>query len=284
MSPNTYWSILKTFVNGSKIPLIPPLLVNNEFVTDLLDKANLFNDFFSEKCRPITNDSTIPNNQTIETVSRLSDINIDINIKLIRSLDLNKAHGDKKVNNYRPVSLLPICSKIIEKIIFNSLFGYLEDNELLNCNQSGFIRSGDSCVHQLLMCATHEIYKSFDANPSLEVKSVFFDISKVFDRVWHYGLLYKPKLFRICGRYYNLILSLLDNRHQRVVLNSQSSKWSLVEAGVPQAQFWVLYYSLFILMISHKDCVVMQNYLLMTLHLSQQSLVLQYHRQILMKT
>ena len=188
MSPNTYWSILKTFVNGSKIPLIPPLLVNNEFVTDFLDKANLFNDFFSEKCRPITNDSTIPNNQTIEAVSRLSDINIDINIKLIRSLDLNKAHGDKQINNYRPVSLLPICSKIFEKIIFNSLFEYLEDNKLLNCNQSGF-RSGDSCVHQLLSI-THEIYKSFDANPSLEVRGVILDISKAFNRVWRDALLY----------------------------------------------------------------------------------------------
>ena len=263
-APKTYWSILKTFVNGSKIPLIPPLLVNNEFVTDFLEKANLFNDFFREQCRPITNDSSLPNNQTLETVTRLSDINIDTDtiIKLIRSLDPNKAHGcdgisirmlklcatsiskplhilfnnsvisecfpnewkkanvipvhkkgDKQIiNNYRPVSLLPICSKIFEKIIFNSLFEYLEDNKLLNCNQSGF-RSGDSCVHQLLSI-THEIYKSFDANPSLEVRGVFLDISKAFDRVWHDGLLYKLKLLGICGRYYNLIQSFLDNRHQ----------------------------------------------------------------------
>ena len=47
-APKTYWSILKTFVNGSKIPLIPALLVNNKFVTDFLEKANLFNDFFRE--------------------------------------------------------------------------------------------------------------------------------------------------------------------------------------------------------------------------------------------
>ena len=60
------------------------------------------------------------------------------------------------------------------------------------------------------------------------------DISKAFDRVWHDGLLYKLKLLGICGRYYNLIQSFLDNKHQRVVLNGQSSKWSLVETGVPQ--------------------------------------------------
>ena len=60
------------------------------------------------------------------------------------------------------------------------------------------------------------------------------DISKSFDRVWHDGFHYKIKLLGICGRYYTLIQSFLDNRHQKVVLNSKSSKWSLVEAGVPQ--------------------------------------------------
>ena len=60
------------------------------------------------------------------------------------------------------------------------------------------------------------------------------DISKAFDRVWRDGLLYKLKLLGICGRYFNLIQSFSDNRHQRVVVNGQSSKLSLVEAGVPQ--------------------------------------------------
>ena len=130
--------------------------------------------------------------------------------------------GDKQIiKNYRPVSLLSICGKIFEKIIFKFLFQYLKHNKLLNCNQLGF-RFGDSCVHQLLSI-THEIYKSFDVNPSTEVRGVFVDISKAFDRVWRDGHLYKLKLLGICGRYYNLIQSFLDNRHQRIVLNSQSS-------------------------------------------------------------
>ena len=239
-------------------------------------KANLFNDFFKEQCRPITNGSSLPISQTTETVTRLSNITIDTDtiIKLIRSLDPNKAHGCdgisirmlklcatsvskplhilfnnsvrnecflnewKKANNisvhkkgdrqiiknYRPVLLLPICSKIFENITLNSLFKYLENNKLLNCNQSGF-RPGDSCLHQLL---------SFDANPSLEARGVFLDMFKAFDRVWHDALLYKLKLLGICGRNYNLIRSFLDNRYQRVVLNGQPSKWSLVEADVPQ--------------------------------------------------
>ena len=61
------------------------------------------------------------------------------------------------VNNYRPISLLPICSKIFEKLIYNSLFQHLNFNDLLVKCQSGFL-PGDSCISQLL-CISHEIYK-----------------------------------------------------------------------------------------------------------------------------
>ena len=67
--------------------------------------------------------------------------------------------GNKQiVDNYRPVSLLPILGKIFERIIFNSIFEYLEENNLLCPNQSAF-RLSDSCEYQLLSIL-HEIYKS----------------------------------------------------------------------------------------------------------------------------
>ena len=52
-SSKTFWSILKTFVNGSKVPLIPPLNVGNKVVTDFKKKARLFNDFFASNCTVI---------------------------------------------------------------------------------------------------------------------------------------------------------------------------------------------------------------------------------------
>ena len=61
---------------------------------------------------------------------------------------VHKKHDKQLIKNYRPVSLMPICSKIFEKVIFNLLFKYLDDNNLLNRNRSGF-GPGDSCVHQL---------------------------------------------------------------------------------------------------------------------------------------
>ena len=75
---------------------------------------------------------------------------------------------------------------------------------------------------------------SFDCNPSLEVRSVFLDISKAFDKVWHEGLLYKLKSFGISGNLLNLIKHYLTDRFQRVLLNGRCSNWQPVLAGVPQ--------------------------------------------------
>ena len=93
------------------------------------------------------------------------------------------------MKKYRPISLLPVCGKIFAKCIYNSLYGYLQSNDILSKSHSGF-RKCDSCISQLLPI-THEIYSNFDAIPSLETRGVFLVISKAFDRVWHEGLLFK---------------------------------------------------------------------------------------------
>ena len=66
---------------------------------------------------------------------------------------------------------------------------FLNKNKLLNEAQSGF-RTSDSCEYQLLSIV-HDIYKSFDSNPPLEVKEIFLDISKAFDKTWHNRLILK---------------------------------------------------------------------------------------------
>ena len=71
-APKIYWKILKTFVNGSKISLIPPLLVGNELVTDFLVKASLFNNYFSQQCTTVHNNSSVPPNIMYATEQNLS--------------------------------------------------------------------------------------------------------------------------------------------------------------------------------------------------------------------
>ena len=117
---------------------------------------------------------------------------------------------------------MSICSKIFEKMIFDCIYDFLNQNCLLKANQSG-VMPGDSCIHQLV-AITHNIFTAFDANPSLEVRGIFLDLSKAFDKVSHEGLIYNLKNIGINGNLLSLIESFLHNMYQRVVLNGQSSK------------------------------------------------------------
>ena len=192
------------FYNGKNVPLIPSLLVDNKFVTDIKKKANIFDKFFAEQYVPSENDSKLLSYQIFLTQSRLS------------SLELPP---------------LPIFGKLFEKFIFNRIHNFLLQEKLINPNQSGFFPSY-FYVNQLI-AVTYEIFESFDCNPSLEVRSVFLDISKAFDKVWYEGMLYKLKYMAISGELYNLLENYLYNRFQRVLLNGEAS-WRPVLAGVPQ--------------------------------------------------
>ena len=110
------------------------------------------------------------------------------------------------------------------------MFTFLTENNLISSNQSG-LRPGDSCVNQLL-AITHEIYKSFDEE--FEVRGVFLDISKAFDKVWHEGLVLKLNQNDTSGNLLNLLHDFLPCRKQRVVPNGQHSSWDNVTVRVPQ--------------------------------------------------
>ena len=80
--------------------------------------------------------------------------------KKVNIVPVHKKNDKQRLNNYRPISLLPIYSKILKRLIFNEMFGFFIENDLISQHQSGF-KPGDSCIIQLLSI-THEIYKSFD--------------------------------------------------------------------------------------------------------------------------
>ena len=94
-SNKTCWSIIKTFINSKKTPIIPPLLVNSNLISNFREKANIFNDFFVQQLQSIANNSILPTNQIFHTQNRLRDFDIDCGkfLKLISGLNLHKAHG-----------------------------------------------------------------------------------------------------------------------------------------------------------------------------------------------
>ena len=86
-----------------------------------------------------------------------------------------------------------------------------------------WILTGDSCISQLLSIV-HDINSSYDCHPMINVRGVFLDISKAFDKVWHDGILLKLETYSVEGKLLNF----------KVVLNGQTSTWELVKYGVPQ--------------------------------------------------
>ena len=110
------------------------------------------------------------------------------------------------------------------------MFDFFSKNNLLSPNQSGF-RPGHSCINQLLSI-NYEILSAFDMG--LEVRGIFLNISKAFDKVWHDGLIFKLHQNGICAEMINILEDFLTGRKQRVVLNGRFSSWADIHTGVPQ--------------------------------------------------
>ena len=134
------------------------------------------------------------------------------------------------VSKHRPISLLNSEDKVFERLTFKHLYNHFCDNNLLSSLQSGFI-PGDSTVNQLtylynVFCQALDLGK--------EVRAVFCDISKAFDRVWHAGLLLKLQAAGVSDKVLAWFKSYLFDRRQRVVIPGATSDWTFIQAGVSQ--------------------------------------------------
>ena len=151
-------------------------------------------------------------------------------LKIARVVPLFKS-GDKcDIANYRPISLLPVISKIFEKLIHKRLLSFFDKHEVIYRKQFGF-RKQHSTQHALHSAVTQVLH---GLNNNEAVFGVYLDFSKAFDTIQHNILLEKLEHYGIRGIMFNLLKDYLANRQQLVFKGDLQSELLMITDGVPQ--------------------------------------------------
>ena len=139
--------------------------------------------------------------------------------------------GDKtEKSNYRPISVLPVISRLFEKLVFDQLYQHMKENHLFSPDQSGFLR-----LHSTLTCLlknTEEWYNGLDLGQLVGL--VFIDLKKAFDTVDHEILCKKLQVYGVQHRELSWFRSYLTCRKQFCRVNGVASDIEDIEVGVPQ--------------------------------------------------
>ena len=152
-------------------------------------------------------------------------------LKIAKVTPLFKLGNINDMSNYRPISILPVLSKILEKIIYKRLADFFTVNNVLNEAQFGF-RQSHSTI-QAVQTAVNSIVNTM--NTSSYCMGIFIDFSKAFDTIRHDISLHKLKHYGIRGLAYDLISDYLSNRKQFVIYDAKTCSDLLpVSIGVPQ--------------------------------------------------
>ena len=134
------------------------------------------------------------------------------------------------LSNFRPISLLPTISKIFERILYNELYEYFDNNHLLAEQQCGF-RSNHSTEYAAVKLVDHISKETESGNTPA---ALYIDLSKAFDTLPFDILLYKINHCVIKDNAFKLLKRYLTYRQQFVVFNNHNSETSIIKTGVPQ--------------------------------------------------
>ena len=167
-------------------------------------------------------------------------------MKIAKVTPIFKAGDASVLGNYRRISVLPVFSKILEKIMYHRVYEFLSTHGLLFTKQFGFQRN-TSTEHGILQLIDN-ITKTFAKGEF--TLGVFIDFSKAFDTVSHIILLQNLKFYGITGATKKWFESYLTNRKQHVVFkNGNLTKLRVVTCGVPQGS--ILGPLLFLIYVNH---------------------------------
>ena len=151
-------------------------------------------------------------------------------MKIARISPIFKNDDKEQVSNYRPISILSVFSKILEKVIYKRTYNFLESGNCFFESQYGF--RSDHSTQMALLELTNKIVESFE-HDSYAI-GIFIDLSKAFDTIDHTILLSKLTNYGIRGIAHDLFSSYLSNRKQCTVYNCVESEYRTITCGVPQ--------------------------------------------------
>ena len=162
----------------------------------------------------------------------LSTGNVPLNMKIAKVIPIFKSGDRSLFTNYRPISILPVFSKILEKIVANKLIKFLNTYDQLYEHQYGF-RSGHSTIHPVIHLM-NQIAHENDKSTKNVTMSVFLDLSKAFDTISHKILIKKMENMGIRGVAKLWFESYLSNRGQFMNIGDAYSPLEPIKSGVPQ--------------------------------------------------
>jgi len=151
-------------------------------------------------------------------------------LKIALITPIFKAGDESLLTNYRPISVLPVFSKLLERIMYNRIYNFFKTNNLLFEKQFGF-QANHATEHAILQLV-EDITEAFSGGKF--TLGVFVDLSKAFDTVDHCILLKKLQYYGITGTCLNWFRSYLTNRQQCVIYGTKVTRNKKILCGVPQ--------------------------------------------------